>query len=369
MAGIDKIDYSAWTNKSAKELARKVDADGVKGLQGREIFNFARAARESNIEQTEIFELLGVSTSSETRAEVSAVSASRPKNPEFEMAVDYYNDYMTSSERYAVTNDTYDKLTARLYKMEKAIDQAYIECAAYQDIIIMPRWHYRFYPYIDTRLVNFDLDELRTVTTKDMESLYELRDKVQSVIEEANGETEHTAPDKKEYDVDEIAQRRLGMSYEEFASKYAEQLEKFKYYSLADVAAMSPEDRAVYSRAKAYATDMLETTIYEAHQTNWDLGEQKVAESLKATGDMYLISEFEDDGITEDGLNEIQSGIMYKAFEEALVSKYMELDPTGIEESGIGGKEQKSIKRVVNGAVLIFNPDGTVVDMQGRRIK
>ena len=369
MTGIDRIDYSAWTNSAAKEIAQKVDKDGVKGLQGQEIFEFARAAKAGNIEKEELAELLGVSISSRTKASARAASAPRSNNPDFDKAVEYYNTQMNSSQRYQVTNDTYNNLSTRLYKMEKAINEAFQECAAYNDIMIVPRWHYRFYPYIDTRLVNFDLNELREVTTRDMESLHELRDKLEYIIEEANGETEHTTPEKKKYDVDEIAQRRLGMSYEEFASKYASQLEAFKYTTLADVAAMSSEDRAVYARAKAYAAEMLETTINEAHTTNWDIGERKLDETMKSTGDMYIISDFEYDGITEDGLAKIQSGVMFKAFEEALISKHQELDPTGIEEAKTEEKPQKPIKRVVNGAVLIFNPDGTVFDMQGRQIK
>ena len=365
MAGINNIDYSAWTNATAKELAQKADKNGIKGLQGQEIFNFAQIARKNNIEEPTISSLLGLSTASSSKT----AKVPRQKNPNFDKAVDFYNSQMNSSQRSAVTSDTYDNLTTRLYNMEKAIDKAFAECDAYKDIVIVPRWHYRFYPYIDTRLVNFDLNELREVTTRDMNSLNELKDKLEYIIEDANGETKHIEPEQTEYDVDDIAQRRLGMSYEEFASKYSEQLDKFKYITLAEIASMSNEDKAIYAKAKAYAKEMLETTINEAHTTNWDIGERKVNETLKATGDMYAISDFESDGITEEGLNEIQSGIMYKAFEQALISKHWELDPTGIEEARTEEKPQKPIKRVVNGAVLIFNPDGTVYDLQGKKVK
>ena len=367
MAGIDKIDYSAWTNSTAKELAKQADTNGVNGLQGQEIFNFARAAKENNIGKAELSELLGASFSSATRA--AAASAPRTNNPDFDKAVEYYNTKMTSSQKYAVTTDTYNVLINRLYNMEKEIDKAFQNCDAYNDIVIVPRWHYRFYPYIDTRLVNFDLDELRTVTTRDMNSLNELRDKIEYIIEEANGDPEHHQPKQTEYDVDEIAQRRLGMSYEQFKTKYAALLETFKNTTLADLEAMSSEERAVYAKAKAYAKEMLETTINEAHTTNWDIGERKVDETIKASGDMYIISDFEYDGITEEGLAQIQSGIMYKSFEEALISKHRELDPTGIKDARAEEEPQKPIKRVVNGAVLIFNPDGTVFDLQGRQIK
>ena len=367
MAGINNIDYSAWSNSKAVEYAKKADTDGVKGLQGKEIFNFARNVA-SSIDKEEIRELLGLSVS-QTRASSRAAAGSRPSNPEFDRAVEYYNNSMSSRQRYEVTTDTYDNLTARLYKMEKAMDEAFQDCAAYQDIVIVPRWHYRFYPYIETRLINFDIDELRTTTSRDMASLHVLKDRIESVIEEANGVTEHTEPEKTHYDVDELAQKHLGMSYEEFAEKYHDELEFCKTVTYANLYTMTPTQAEVYAKAKAYAREMLETTINEAHTVNWDAGERKTEETLKATGDMFTISEFEYDGITEDGLNEIQSGIMYAAFEEALISKHQELDPSGVDDIRVEGEQNAPRKVIVNGTVLIFNPDGSVFDTAGRKIK
>ena len=253
--------------------------------------------------------------------------------------------------------------------MEKAIDQAMMKCDAYKDIVIVPRWHYRFYPNFDDRLINFDIDELRQVTTRDMASLHELKDRLEYIVEEANGIESHTEPDKTEYDVDVLAQKYLGMSYQEFASKYKNELEFCKTVTYADFASMNETQRMVYSKAKAYAKEMLQTTILEAHTVNWDIGERKVDETLKATNDMYLISDFEYDGITKEGLAQIQSGIMYKAFEEALISKYQELDPDGV-ESVKGTKTVNEAKKIiVNGVVFIYHPDGKVYDEAGRRIK
>ena len=114
---------------------------------------------------------------------------------------------------------------------------------------------------------------------------------------------------------------------------------------------------------------MLNTTITEAHTVNWDAGERKTEETLKATGDMYAISEFEYDGITEQGLSDLQSGIMYKSFEEALISKHQEYDPTGIKDVKVKSGGNEPIKRVVHGEILIFHPNGSVFDSQGRKIK
>jgi hypothetical protein len=83
---------------------------------------------------------------------------------------------------------------------------------------------------------------------------------------------------------------------------------------------------------------------------------------------MITISDFEDDGITEEGLKSIKSGIMYKSFADALTEKYNELNPTNISDTVVEGSK-KPVKRVVNGAVLIFNPDGSVYDLNGHQIK
>ena len=77
MTNISGIDYSAWGNQQAKEIAQKVDKDGVKGLQGTEIFHFVREAKSSNIDKAEVFELMGVNISG-TRA--SSSGTIRPKS-------------------------------------------------------------------------------------------------------------------------------------------------------------------------------------------------------------------------------------------------------------------------------------------------
>lgn len=367
MTGKINLDYSAWTNKKAVELAQKADKDGTKGLQGTEISAFMKSAINSNMDKAEVYELMGLNVA---RAHVTRASkVSRPSNPAFDRAADYYNNKMSSYQRYSVTTNTYSNLETRLYNMEKAIDQAYIDCDAYGDIMIVPRWHYRFYPYFEDRLLNFDIEDMRTRTTKDMASLYELKDKIEYIIEDANGETKHNKPAKTEYDVDKLAQKYLGMSYAEFAKKYKNELEFCKTVTYADLSSMNETQRFVYSKAKAYAKEMLQITVNEAHTVNWDAGERKLDETLKATGDMYAVSDFEYDGITEQGLADLKSGIMYKAFEEALIAKYNQLEPTAIGGAKSDENQNKSCKRVVNGAVLIFNPDGSIYDLSGNRIK
>jgi len=361
------INYTNWSNINAKKIAKSIDKDGIKGLQGQEIIKFAQETVKNNINKAEFYELMGFS-SLQTRAN-EITSNSRTTNPDFNKAVDFYNNNMSSYQRYSVTSNTYLNLEQNLYNMEQKINQAFIDCDAYSDIVIMPRWHYRYYPRFDDKLLNFDIDELRKRTTKDMESLYQLRDKIEYIIEDANGESTHNKPQKKEYNVDKLAIKHLGMSYENFASKYRKELDMCKTVTYADLASMNETQRTVYAKAKAYAAEMLELTITEAHTVNWDAGERKTQETLKASGDMYTISDFEYDGITTNGLNQIKSGVAYKSFEKALIDKYKELNKTGNEEISADKKIKTPVKRVINGVVLIFNPDGSIYDTSGKRIK
>lgn len=360
---VNSIDYSNWSNPKIQQLAAQADKDGVKGLNTQEVFEFTKLALENNIDKAEITELLGAKFSK------NIAKIQSQQNPEFRKASEYYNNEMNSYQRSDVTYKTYSNLETRLYNMEKEIDQAFIECETYQNIVIVPKKYYRFYPNFNDRLINFDLAEIRGLTSKDMIALHELRDKVEYIIEDANGLNSHNEPARTEFDVDELAQKHLGMSYEEFASKYASELEFCKTVTQADFGSMTETQRMVYDKAKAYASEMLNTTIQEAHTTNWDVGERKTEETLKATDDMFTISEFETKGITDNGLAELKSGIMYKAFEETLINAYRELNPSGIEDVEQDEKLQKPQKVIVNGAVLIFMPDGSIYDISGKKIK
>ena len=372
MTKINGIDYSVWANKQAVQIASSVDKDGVKGLQGKEIFDFVKAAKDNKIDKTEVFELLGLKVA-KTRCEASKT---RGNNPDFDKAAEFYNTQMDFRDRYSVTQKAEQNITDILAEMERSINKAYQECAAFNDpdimvVMVSPYRYYR-YPLFYDRLLNFDIDEIRTRTTNDMNSLNEIRDKVEYIMENANGETAHTTPSKTEYDVDAIAQKYLGMSYEEFAKKYAKELENCKYVTYASLKNMDATMADVYSKAKAYAAEMLDITLSEAHNLHWDIQERKLYESLDASGDIYVISDFEYTGITPEGLAEFKSGIAKNGFEKALIYKYNELKPDdsdAINDAQTDVPLQKPVKRVVNGAVLIFNPDGTVYNLNGQRIK
>jgi len=370
MAGIYNLDYSNWSNKQAASIAKKLDTDGKKGLQGKEVLNFVESAIANDISKDEIYELMGLNIS-KTRGESKALV--REKTPEFEKAIQYYNDKLDMNQRYSVTRKTSDILEEKLYKIEHDINTEYQKCAAFNDSDIMVVLHspYRYwsYPRFRDRLLNFDIDEIRTRTTKDMDSLNAIKDKVEAIIAEASGENDYKKPAQTEYDADAIAAKHLGMSYSEFAEKYSAELERCKYVTYADIGLMDETMAYVYDRAKAYAAEMLEITIQEAHNVHWDIQERKLYESLEAAGDISVISDFEYDGITDEGLAQIQSGIMYKAFEEALVSKYNESNPPdGMEGVKTEPNQKQAVIRIVNGNILIFK-DGSIYDLLGNKIK
>ena len=359
MSNINNVDYSNWSNSKAYEIASRVDRNGVNGLQYTELIDFAREAKNSRMDKTEIYELLGISVN-QTRS--AKASVSRPKSSEFQKGIDYYNSQKpNSSVRTNITSQTYNKyLLDRLHEMEKGIDQAFIDCSAYQDINITPRWYYRFYPYMHDRLINFDIDEVRTRTSNDMASLQELKDNVQRVFEEANGETTHTPPQKTKYDIETMAIKHLGMSYADFAKQYKNEIDFCKTVTPASLGNMNQTQAFVYSKLKAYATEMINITINEAHTVRWDTGERQVEETNKATStdDMFTIYGFEESGITDEGLNSFESGILYQAFEDAVVAEYGNYLKSGIDTPKTDNKKSGTWKEWINGKLRIHTPNG-----------
>ncbi len=394
MINFDGI-YSNRMTQNVFQSAKGSENDDKKDLQTSPAEELSNTNDVTPAETSKPYENMGLRLSG-TRSEATA---KREVSPEFQEAIDFYNNSMTSSQRHSVTNQAENNIIAALSKMEQDINMAYIECAAYKDPNIMvvvhsPYRHY-IYPRWHDRLLNFDIDALRKQTTEDMDSLNDIRDKMEYIMEAANGDPEHYTPPKKEYDVDKIAEEYLQMSYEDFAAKYPTELEKCKYVTLADVGNMTETEAYVYGRAKAYAAAMLDITTNDAHNTHWDIQERKLYEALAASDAIFALSEFEYDGITPEGLASIESPIAYNAFETALIEKYQPLKPeepttpdvpppddnndnpddgnddteTSIQNTETSNVQQKPVKRVVNGAVLIFNPDGTVYNVYGQRIK
>ena len=342
------IDYFSWKNSTPIEIAKKVDSDGIKGLSGQEIIDFKARAKSAGFDDVSVNELLGASF------ERKSPAAGVKTTPEFDKAAEYYNTKMTDLQKQDVTYKTYEVGERRLHDMETKADKAFEECEAYSDIILVqPRW-----PWRRRNIVDFDLKETKENLEKDMESLNELKDKIQLIIEEANGIETHTPPEKIEYDFNQLALVKLGMPYEDFINLYG-----------TDFKAANPSD--AYFKAKAFAQAMVDYAREQAHEVRWDYGEKLQDETFKYLDDMTVVSDFEYTGVTKSTLSELSSGIMFKAFEETLIAKYNELNP---EDDAIDDIKQDNVqsgskKIIVNGAILIQTPNGSLYDISGKKIK
>ena len=279
-------------------------------------------------------------------------------------AIDNYNklDYY---DRSAITYETSDSVQSKLYRMEREIDDAFANCKAYQDICIIPRWHYRYYPYMQEKLLNFDIQEVRTRTDADMKSLQNLKNKIEYVIEDANGEKEHKKPETTHYDIEELAQKHLGMSYADFDKEYHNELEFCKTVTYADFNLMNERQAFVYGKAKAYAKEMLETTINDARKTRLDYGERLLDETNKTSDDLIAMSDFEFDGINDENWAKLKSGIVINSFKEVLKKNLSGNKPNGINDLITKASLTKSIKKIENGEVVVIKPDGLKYDIKG----
>lgn len=279
-------------------------------------------------------------------------------------AINNYNK-LDSYNRSKLTYETSDSVQSKLYKMESCIDNAFANCKAYQDICIIPRWHYRYYPYMQEKLINFDVKEIRTRTDADMNSLQDLKDKIEYTIEEANGEKEHNKPATTHYDIEELAQKHLGMSYADFDKEYHDELEFCKTVTYADFNSMNARQAFVYGKAKAYAKEMLETTINEARNTRFNYGERLLDVTNKTSDDLSIITDFELDGISDESWAKLKNGIVINSFKDVLKKNLSENKPNGMNDIIVKPLTTKSIKRVENGEVIIVTPNGFKYNTNG----
>lgn len=366
MAKIDEngsIDYSLWQNSNALKLAQQADDDKIKGLNRTiEVFNLVKFAIDEKVNKcdlNELFDKVGLRTR-------RAASNNREITAEYQKAIDYYNNVLGSYQKYNVTQDTYYALEKVLGEMEQSINKAFEKCSAYAEILITPSWYYRFHPYLMNHLDSFDIEEVRTKTSGAMESLQNLKQEVEDIIAQASGKEKGDDVERTSYDVEALAVKHLGMSYAQFAQNNRGIIEKCKTMTVAGMASLTPSEADAYSRLQAYAKEMIDITVNEAHTIRWNVGERKVDETLKATGDMYKISEFETDGITEQGLDEIESDIMYNTFKNTLIDTYKKINPDGID--GVECDKRKGTWKEPDGhGGLIIHTPKRNYDLHGRR--
>ena len=354
MTWIDNVNYSNWKNDIAKDIASKCDTDGIYGLNGNEVQIFKTTALDSGLSESTITELLGGCFSTKNKL---------TSNPNFAKAIDYYNS-LDSYNRSNVTYETYNLGQRYLYELEKNIDQAFIDCKAYQDILIVPQKRPR-----PEKLLNFDIEYLRKLTNDDMNELHELKQKIEYIIEEANEKNEHVTIERTPFDIESLAKEHLGMSYQEFSEKYKDELEFCKTVTYADLTTMNETQRYVYSKAKAYAKELLLTTINEAHTVRWDYGDRLLEETSKYNEDCLKLSDFEYGGLKMEDFNNLSSGIMKKSFKEALLKEYSDYEASGIKNESKEEQFKKPQKIIDKNSIKIKLPDGSEYNIDGSRIK
>lgn len=312
----------------------------------------------NNLTKEDIFE------KSNIKSEQADKTSQKDSDNDLKNAINNYNklDYYNRSK---LTYETSDSVQSKLYKMERRIDDAFANCKAYQDICIIPKWHYRYYPYMQEKLINFDVQEIRTRTDADMKSLQNLKDNIEYSIEDANGEKEHNNPTTTHYDIDELAKKHLGMSYADFDKEYHDELEFCKTVTYADFNSMSERQTFVYGKAKAYVKEMLETTINEARNTRFNYGERLLDETNKTSDDLSIITTFELDGINDDSWTKLKSSIVINSFKDVLKKNLSENKPNGINDLIVKPLTRKTIKKIENGKVIVITQNGLKYNTNG----
>ena len=128
---------------------------------------------------------------------------------------------------------------------------------------------------------------------------------------------------------------------------------------------MNERQAFVYGKAKAYAKEMLETTINDARKTRLDYGERLLDETNKTSDDLIAMSDFEFDGINDENWAKLKSGIVINSFKEVLKKNLSGNKPNGINDLITKASLTKSIKKIENGEVVVIKPDGLKYDIKG----
>lgn len=350
MTDFENINYTAW-NHFCFNIAKASDNDGVFGLNKSEIEVFRTTALNSGVSENTVASLLGANFK---------LNKSKISSAEFDEAIRYYNSELSSNERSQITYDTYNIGQEKLYNLEREIDEAFINCEAYQDILIIPQRR----PKPD-KLLNFDIYALRDITSKDMKALHELKENIILAIEKANETKNHENITPTKFDIEELAIKYLGMSFADFSVKYSKELEFCKTVTYADLYQMTEIQRYVYSTVKSYAKVLLTTTINEAHDVRWYSGNKLQEETNKYTDDMIKILDFESNGLSKQNFENLSSGIMKTSFLKALTS-YLKANNI---ESVDSEDKNKTIKKVTKDGIVIITKDGKKFDITGKKIK
>lgn len=340
-----KIDYSRWINQDAIRIAENVDKDGIKGLSRIEIFNFMKAVENENIDSLSISAKSNQPRKTSSKKSVSA---------ELQAAIDYFNikDDQTEKRRKSIVDAAYSKGETILSQLSSDINKAFVDCEAYGNITLTPRRWFRWYRPIE--FVNFDLAEIQNDAKNNIVSLNKLQDDLQTAFENAHGvpKEEHQKPKNIDIDMEALAQKYLGMSYEEFEAEYKDELEIIKTITTAQLVSPDTPQRVkdAHYKAQQYAYDLTAREKEVMRDIRTDSGYREMEETFDYGNNMMIIEDMKDDGITEENFAQLTNPIMYRVFTEALLEANK---GNGIDLNSAETFIPKSVKGVLDGKMLV----------------
>ena len=358
-----QINYSKWAEKWIN-FAQKYDTDGIQGLSKTELIQLVGDIKDENVDTVTI------------RANLKKVSGTKTSSSipvELQAAVNYFNinDDDTEDRRSNIVGNTYTKGEAILHALTSDIDNTHENCAAYKNINLIPKKWFRWYRPVE--FVNFDLREIQEDAIKNITSLNKLQDDIQKAFETAHGtpEAEHITPKSVDIDMETFAQNYLGMSYEEFAQKYKDELEKIKTITNAELnSANTPQSlKDVHYKAQQYAYALTNREKEIMRDVRTESGNREKQEVFDYGDNMYVVEDMKLYGITPENFEKITNPVMYRAFTGALSDAYQ--TATDIEVLNTDSSKNIHAKEVktINGTACFKGKDGHWYTFSGVCIK
>ena len=341
-----QIDYSRWSNQEAIRIAQNIDKDGIKGLSRIEIFDFMKEVKYENIDSLTL----------STKSRQHKVSSQTQIPPELQAAIDNFNieDDQTYERRKAIIDDAYARGEEIMHQLSSDINQAYVDCEAYENITLIPRRWFRWYR--PAEFVNFDLAEIQKDAKNNIASLNKLQDDLQTAFEKAHGtpKEEHQKPQDIDIDMEALAQKHLGMSYEEFEKEYKDELEIIKTITIAELNSPDTPQRVkdAHYKAQQYAYHLTAREKEVMRDIRTDSGNKEMQEVFDYGDNMMVIEEMKDDGISEENFAKITNPIMYRAFTQALLKGDT---ANGVDKKNADTFTPKTVKGVFENRPVIVN--------------
>ncbi|MBR6126816.1 hypothetical protein IKQ21_03940 [bacterium] len=350
------LNYTEWENAKARKLAKKSDKDKIEGLNTvEEILNFFKKAEKNKIDVNEIF---GLELSEKVR---KAASAGQTSNIDYTEFVNYFNS-LDDNKKSDITYRANSIGQDILYQLEKDVNQAFENCEGYQ-LIKLKRDRFE-------DKVRFNLEEVQNDVTVALNSINELQKDIEKAYDKAKG-LEGTKSEYTDYDAQlkQIAQEKLGMSYEEFIEKYKDVLDITE--SITESQALDPdyENAEFYERARAYVKEIKKLARDTLQDTRTNSGERLLEETVKYSNSTVELIDFECEDINSGSIANMSSDIMRRAFLEAIDEERSKTDiKTPESENTEKTNKNKKVYNRETGKIEIITPEG-IYNINGTKQK